>query len=102
MRERGNLQKIYLDSIHWSTVLLVLIYHVCYMFNGVGVPGGIPDDESIPAMDAVAYIVYPWFMALLFVISGMSARYSFQKRTEKQFLKERTVNCLFPQRWDYS
>lgn len=90
------MRKTYIDNIRWATVLLVLIYHVCYMFNGVGVPGGIPNAENIPVFDALAYVVYPWFMVLLFVISGMSARYSLQKRTVKQFIKERAVKLLVP------
>jgi len=95
-KEMSDLRKDYLDNIRWGTVLLVLVYHVCYMFNGVGVLGGIPDAASIPACDVLAYVVYPWFMVLLFVVSGMSARYSLQKRTEKQFLKERAVKLLVP------
>ncbi len=90
------MRKTYIDNIRWATVLLVLIYHICYMFNGVGVPGGIPNAENIPVFDVLAYVVYPWFMVLLFVISGMSARYSLQKRTIKQFLKERAVKLLVP------
>ena len=90
------MRKTYIDNIRWAVVLIVLIYHVCYIFNGVGVPGGIPNAENIPAFDALAYVVYPWFMVLLFVISGMSARSSLQKRTIKQFLKERTVKLLVP------
>lgn len=90
------MRKIYLDNIRWATVLLVLIYHVCYMFNGVGIFGGIPGAENISAFDTLAYIVYPWFMVLLFVIAGMSARYSLQKRTVKQFIKERAVKLIVP------
>ena len=90
------MRRTYIDNIRWIVVLIVLIYHVCYMFNGVGVPGGIPNAANIPAFDALMYVVYPWFMVLLFVISGMSARYSLQKRTLKQFLKERTVKLLVP------
>lgn len=90
------MRKFYLDNIRWTTVLLVLVYHVCYMFNGVGVPGGIPKAANVSAFDTVAYVVYPWFMALLFVVAGMSARYSLQKRTGKQFLKERAVKLLIP------
>ena len=90
------MRKTYIDNIRSSTILLVLIYHVCYMFNGVGVPGGIPNAKNIPAFDALIYVVYPWFMVLLFVISGMSARYSLQKRTIKQFLRERAVKLLVP------
>lgn len=90
------MRKTYIDNIRWVVVLIVLIYHVCYMFNGVGVPGGIPNAENIPAFDALAYVVYPWFMVLLFVVSGMSARYSLQKRTIKQFLRERAIKLLVP------
>lgn len=90
------MRKIYLDNIRWATVLLVLVYHVCYLFNGVGVLGGIPDAANIPAFDWFACMVYPWFMVLLFVIAGMSARYALQKRTARQFLRERTVKLLIP------
>ncbi len=90
------MRRTYIDNIRWATVMLVLIYHVCYMFNGVGVLGGIPNAKNIPAFDALVYVVYPWFMVLLFVISGMSARYSLQKRNVKQFLKERAVKLLVP------
>lgn len=89
-------RKPYIDNMRIYTVLLVMVYHVCYMFNGVGVLGAIPDAKNIPAFDAAAYVVYPWFMVLLFLISGISARYSLQKRTVKQFLKERTVKLLVP------
>ena len=90
------MRKAYLDNIRWATVLLVLAYHVCYVFNGVGILGGIPDAENIPLCDALAALVYPWFMVLLFAVAGMSARYALQKRTDRQFLKERARRCLVP------
>lgn len=90
------MRKFYLDNIRWVTVILVLIYHVFYMFNGVGVLGGIPEAVNISAFDWIAGMVYPWFMVLLFVIAGISARYALQKRTEKQFIRERAVKLLIP------
>lgn len=90
------MRKHYLDNIRWATVILVLVYHVWYMFNGVGVAGGISGANNIPLFDALACAVYPWFMVLLFVIAGMSARYSLEKRTGKEFLKERAVKLLVP------
>ncbi len=90
------MRKHYLDNIRWATVVLVLIYHVCYMFNGVGCLGGINGARSIAAFDAALYVVYPWFMVLLFMIGGISARYSLQKRTGKQFIKERAAKLLVP------
>ena len=97
MKKKVNkMRKCYLDNIRWATVLLVLVYHVFYMFNGVGILGGIPGAKSIPAFDRIACIIYPWFMVLLFVVAGMSARYALQKRTGKQFIKERAVKLLIP------
>lgn len=90
------MRKYYLDNIRWSTVLLVLLYHVFYMFNGVGVPGCIPNAANIPAFDRIACLIYPWFMVLFFIISGMSARYALENRTDREFIKERTVKLLIP------
>lgn len=90
------MRKHYLDNIRWATVLLVLVYHVCYIFNGLGVPGAVPGAANVPAFDMLACFVYPWFMVLLFVVAGVSARYSLQKRTGKQFIRERAVKLLVP------
>lgn len=90
------MRKVYLDNIRWATVMLVLVYHVIYIFNGVGVIGGIPGAKNIAAFDIIAYIVYPWFMVLLFIVAGMSARYSLQKRTGREFLRQRAVKLLIP------
>lgn len=90
------MRRNYLDNIRWATVLLVLIYHVGYLFNNVGVLGGIGSGKSIPAFNAFLYIVYPWFMVLLFVIAGISARYSLEKRSSRQFISDRVTKLLIP------
>lgn len=90
------MRKHYLDNLRWMTVVLVLIYHVFYMFNGVGILGGIPNAKNIPFFDGVASLLYPWFMVLLFVISGMSARYALEKKNHKEFIKERVKKLLIP------
>ena len=89
-------RKPYLDNIRWITVLLVVIYHVGYLFNGVGVLGGIPDAKNLPAWDGYLYVVYPWFMVLLFLVSGMCARYALEQKTIRQFLRERRDRLLVP------
>lgn len=90
------MRKAYIDNLRTATVWLVLVYHVCYMFNGVGILGGIPGAPNIPAFDVAASIVYPWFMVLLFLLAGMSARYSLEKCTPGRFIKERAVKLLVP------
>lgn len=90
------MRKTYIDNIRWITVVIVVVYHVIYMFNGVTQFGVIgPFRESQP-QDAFLYMVYPWFMLLLFVISGMSARYELDKKSTKEFLRDRTRKLLVP------
>ena len=89
-------RKPYLDNIRWITVLIVVIYHVIYIFNGVqpfGVIGAFHENQW---QDAFQYLVYPWFMALLFVVSGMSARYYLQNHTHKEFVRYKTRKLLVP------
>ena len=89
-------RKPYLDNIRWATVVLVVIYHVIYMFNGVQPFGVIGPFREHQFQDGFLYLVYPWFMALLFVVSCMSARYCLQSHTTKQFLKDKTRKLLVP------
>ena len=40
------MRKLYIDNIRWITVVLVVLYHVIYMFNGIetfGVIGPFSD-----------------------------------------------------------
>lgn len=90
------MRRAYLDNLRGATVLLVMVYHAMYLWNGVGVPGRIPGAKSIAACDVALSVVYPWFMVLLFVIAGMCARYALEKRTIGAFLRERTRKLLIP------
>lgn len=90
------MRKAYIDNIKWVTAVIVVVYHVIYMFNGVTTYGVIgPFGENQP-QDIFQYIVYPWFMLLLFTVSGMSARYCLESHTDKEFIKSRTVKLLVP------
>lgn len=89
------MRKKYLDNIRYGIVLLVVIYHVIYIFNSVGVVSNI-SLVGIPLMDTLLYFVYPWFMPCLFLVSGISARYALQKKSGKQFAKERAKKLLIP------
>lgn len=89
------MRKPFLDNLRHTIVLLVVLYHIFYMFNSVGVITNVAI-PGIPALDAVLYLLYPWFMAALFVISGICARYSLQKQTNRQFLKSKVRRQLVP------
>jgi len=88
-------RKYFIDNIRSLTVLVVIVYHVVYLFNSVGVTKNIAV-YGIPAFDGFCNFVYPWLMTIMFLLAGISARYALQIRTEKQFLKERVQKLLIP------
>ncbi|MCR4990480.1 MAG: acyltransferase [Lachnospiraceae bacterium] len=92
------MRKHYLDNIRWITVVIVVIYHVFYMYNAEGVPGGLGKitDLQVQYYDIFQYLVYPWFMPVLFVVSGISAKLSLDLKTDKEFLRSRTQKLLVP------
>ena len=80
---QNGARKHWLDNLRWVTVLLVLFYHVIYFYNNKGVFGGIGGFGIYPDVkqyqDVVMYILYPWFMPLLFLLAGISAKYALDK-----------------------
>ncbi|MCR5709301.1 MAG: acyltransferase [Bacteroidales bacterium] len=93
-------RKHWLDNLRWVTVLLVLLYHVFYFYNNKGVFGGIggfgewPDCKQY--QDVVMYILYPWFMPLLFLLAGISARYALERVPAREWFRSRTRKLLVP------
>lgn len=92
------MRKYYLDNIRWATVAAVVLYHVFYMYNAEGIAGvvGKITARDIQYWDLFQYIVYPWIMVLLFMVSGISARLYLEEHTHKEFLKSRTRKLLVP------
>ncbi|MBO4599107.1 MAG: acyltransferase [Bacteroidales bacterium] len=90
-------RKHWIDNLRWVTVLLVLLYHVVYFYNNKGVFGGVGGFGDGPQyQDVLMYILYPWFMPLLFLLAGVSARYSLEKHTAKEWFRSRTLKLLVP------
>ena len=90
------MRKYYIDNIRWITVVLVVLYHVIYMYNGVATAGVIGPFHKVQYQDALQYVLYPWFMVILFIVSGVSARYYLQNHTVKEFVAVRTRKLLVP------
>lgn len=88
-------RKYYMDWLRIIVVLLIIPHHVALTFSHVG-KGYIYTQEPV---NSIYYLVQSdflnlWFMRLLFFISGVSAYFALQKRTNVEFIKER-VNKLF-------
>ncbi len=90
------MRKHWLDNLRWTTVVSVLFYHVIYFYNNKGVVGGIGGFGGNQYQDIIMYVLYPWFMMLLFLIAGISSRYSLEKTSSKQFFKSKTTKLLVP------
>jgi surface polysaccharide O-acyltransferase-like enzyme len=94
------MRKHWIDNLRWVTVLLVLFYHVIYFYNNKGVFGGIggfgPFPEHQQYQDVVMYILYPWFMPMLFLLAGISARYALEKKSARDWFRARTRKLLVP------
>lgn len=92
------MRKRYLDNIRWVTVVIVVLYHVFYMYNAEGVLGGAGKitNLDIQHYDAFQYLVYPWIMPILFIVAGIASRIVLEKRTAKEFIKSRTLKLLVP------
>ncbi|MDO4649860.1 MAG: acyltransferase family protein [Eubacteriales bacterium] len=92
------MRKYYLDNIRWITVILVVIYHVFYMYNAEGILGGLGKITSLPVQyyDVYQYFVYPWFMPVLFLVSGCVSRIYLERHKDREFVKSRTRKLLVP------
>ena len=92
------MRKYYLDNIRWITDVIVVIYHVFYMYNAEGILGGLGKITSVPVQsyDIFLYLVYPWFMPVLFLVSGISSRLYLERHSDREFIKNRTRKLLVP------
>lgn len=90
-----RMRKKYLDNLKSFVVILVVIYHVIMMFTPI-IPLCVGSFRSVQYQDAYMYLVYPWFMVILFVVSGMTSRFYLEKHTVKEFRKSRTTKLLVP------
>lgn len=86
----------FIDNLRWTIVVLVLIYHVFYNFNAVGVFGGIGGLQEQQWQDVICTALNPWFMTLMFILAGASSRYALIHRSPREFRRERIHKLLVP------
>ena len=90
-----NRRVYYIDNLRWITVSLLIVYHAGIAYNTWGEANYIFFEPVRPIAGIVSWIS-PWFMPLMFLLAGVSARFSLQKRSMGEFLRERFLRLGIP------
>lgn len=86
-----------LDWLRIMGVFLVVVFHTMMIF--ILEPWAIvyiKDSENIYFFKLISTFIHIFNMPLMFIIAGMSVKFSLQRRTPKKFLQERYYKLLLP------
>lgn len=89
------MRKHYIDNLRNFTILLLFPVHTWMIWNDFGSRFYIWQGGN-RLLSTLIVAVNPWFMPLLFVLAGMSARYALEKRSRKEFVIGRVQKLLVP------
>lgn len=89
-------RKHYIDNLRWLTILLLFPFHAAQIWSGGEYCGFYIWEFTSRPMYVFSTFIYPWFMALLFVLAGISSNYALKKRSNKQFVAERFEKLMVP------
>mgnify|MGYP001106645281 CR=1 FL=1 len=90
-----GMRKHYIDNLRSLAILLLFPVHTFMVWNDFGSGFYIWVGEN-KLLSTLIVLVNPWFMPLLFVLAGMSARYALEKRTVREFVRQRIHKLLLP------
>lgn len=90
-----TIRKHYIDNLRWIILLILIPYHTSQAWNTWDEPNYI-FIEGNRLISSIIVFFSPYFMPLLFVLAGISAKYALQKRTYKEYLGERVNRLLVP------
>jgi len=85
----------FIDNIRWMAILLLFPFHSLIIYNTFGEGNYIKGPENTILSNIISSY-WPWFMPLLFAVSGVSAFYALQKRTKKEFIIDRIKKLFVP------
>ncbi|MDE7273128.1 MAG: acyltransferase family protein [Lachnospiraceae bacterium] len=89
------MRKHYIDNLRNLTILLLFPVHTFMIWNDFGSKFYIWLGES-KILSTLIVLVNPWFMPILFVIAGMSSRFSLGRRSNKEFVMQRIQKLFVP------
>lgn len=93
--QKTGIRKHYIDNLRNLTILLLFPVHTFMIWNNFGSRFYIWQGEC-KILSTLIVLVNPWFMPILFVLAGMSARYALEKRTTNEFINQRISKLLTP------
>lgn len=89
------MRKNYLDNIRMMCIYILIPFHLSIAFNSWGEANYIFFTPS-RIVSSINMLFTTWFMPLLFLIAGISARHSLEKRGYRKFITERIKKLLIP------
>ena len=89
------MRKHYIDNLRWIMILLLIPYHAAMAWNVWGEPNYIYFGNN-SLISSIVVFFSPYLMPFLFLIAGICARFSLQKRTVSQYVLERTKKLIIP------
>lgn len=93
MEKRPRLH--YIDNLRIFCIMLLIPFHTAMMFNAFGEPFYVHGAE-LEWLTLPLSMLTPWWMPLMFTVAGVSAAYSLERRSAKEFLTERVRKLLLP------
>ena len=89
------MRKHYIDNLKWVIMLQLILMHTCMCFNSSQLPFYYTAPGFL-SMDAVMFLSEPWRQGAFFLISGMSMRFSCQRKGAKHYAIGRITKILLP------
>lgn len=89
------MRKHYNDNLRNIAILFLFPVHTFMIWNNFGLKYYIWQGEN-KLLSTLIVLINPWFMPLLFLLAGISAKHAMEKRTNKEFIIERMHKLLIP------
>jgi len=84
-----------IDNLRWICIMILVPFHTAMAWNCWGESNYIWFFDNRIASTFIV-LISPWFMPLMFVLAGISARYALRRRTFGAFVKERFMKLFLP------
>ena len=85
----------FIDNLRWMTVSLLILFHAAIAYN-TWCEANYIFFEAVRPIAFIVTFIDPWFMPMMFLLAGISSRFSLQKRGTEAFIKERRLRLGIP------